>query len=326
MTLQMTLLGLNQLSASIGLALADQKDDIRRVAYDRDTDILHAAEKMGIADTYTNTLPDAVEKADVVILAEPMEWVRTTLEEIKPDLKPGAVLIDVTPCKMAVAGMIPEIYPEKVDHVGLTLLVSGVYLNENPGGLEMAHADLFVHSVAAVTASEYSSSRAFEAANNLVQWVGADPLYAEGAEVDGLLAAVSLLPQISAAALISAVQNQPGWIESRKFAGPAYSAAASSVIRMDGANQLGVDMLANRENLLRMMDEYICSFQKLRDVLEGSDETALDSLLKSARQDYTGWLIQRKSGKWLNKNDIVMPKSSFKERLLGTGFKKKNSQ
>ena len=73
MTIQITVLGLSQVGVSIGLALAEHKEKIVRVGNDRDPGVMGKAKKMGAFDTTTFNLPGAVEKADVVILALPVD-------------------------------------------------------------------------------------------------------------------------------------------------------------------------------------------------------------------------------------------------------------
>lgn len=323
MSVQVSLVGLGQISASIGMALAEHAGEVSRIAYDRDIAVLHQAENLGVADSYTQSLPKAIEPADWVILAEPLEWMRTTLEEIKPGLQPGAILIDLSPCKTAIAQQIAQIYPEKIEHTSLMPAISGAYLDQPGGRIDSARKDLFRGSVVAITTSEYSTRQAFEAANRLVEWIGAAPLYASASEVDGWLAAVQLLPQVGAAALVTAVQGQSGWRESQKFASSDYSPAAAILARLEGEQQFGTEMLANRENLLRLITAYLSSLQNLRDALEASDAGELDRLLNSAREEVSAWQEQRKAGRWQNPNDVALPSFSLHDFLLGNRSRRK---
>jgi prephenate dehydrogenase len=57
---------------------------------------------MGAVDHTSLNLHAAVEKADVVILAIPVDEVRSTLEMIAPDLQPNALVIDTSPIKSVI--------------------------------------------------------------------------------------------------------------------------------------------------------------------------------------------------------------------------------
>lgn len=326
MTYQISILGLGQIGGSIGLALASKKEQIRRVGYDRDSDTIRTATRLGVADSYTRNLPEAVRDADLVILTEPLEWIKTTLAEIKPDLKPEVVLIDTTVGKAAVESMMMEIYPEKIHYVGLTLLINGQYLQDNKSGIDAARSDLFQGGLAAVNTSSYSSNQALQTAADLIRLIGASPLYTDSAEVDGLTAAVTLLPQVCAAAMFLATQSQSGWIEARKFTGRDYVNVTAPVESIEGVENFGQNMLANRENLLRMIDEYTQHLGKIRSAIDTADETGLKDLLKDAYLDHAEWFGQRQSGKWPELTAVETPVPSVGERLFGTMFKKKDKK
>ena len=73
MTVQVTILGLGQIGASIGLALGEHKDLVRRIGNDTEPKIARRAEKMGAIDHVIFNLPSAVRHADLVILALPVD-------------------------------------------------------------------------------------------------------------------------------------------------------------------------------------------------------------------------------------------------------------
>ena len=82
MTIQMTIVGLGQVGASIGLALAPKSDIFRRVGHDRNLETARRAQKMGAVEHVAINLPSAVREADIVILAVPADQLRPTLEVI----------------------------------------------------------------------------------------------------------------------------------------------------------------------------------------------------------------------------------------------------
>src|SRR5512138_4030418 len=111
MPVQITIIGLNQIGASIGLALAKVKDQVTRIGNDREPTIARQAEKAGAVDKTVFNLPSAVREADVVILALPVDEIRETIEIIAQDLKPGSVMIDTSPVKGPVLEWVKELLP-----------------------------------------------------------------------------------------------------------------------------------------------------------------------------------------------------------------------
>ncbi len=99
MAIQITIIGLGQIGASIGLALAERKDSIERVGHDIDPGVAKQAQKLGAVDRIEYNLPRSVENADVVLLSIPVDQMRETLEIIAADLKEGCVVLDTAPVK-----------------------------------------------------------------------------------------------------------------------------------------------------------------------------------------------------------------------------------
>src|SRR5512138_4015298 len=136
MAIQITILGLGQVGASLGLALAEKKGDILRVGNDREPEIAKRAQKLGAVDQVQHNLPSAVSKADVVVLAMPVDEIRETLEVIAQDLKEGAVVIDTSPVKVGVAEWAQKILPKERYFVAMTPTLNPAYLDELKAGLD----------------------------------------------------------------------------------------------------------------------------------------------------------------------------------------------
>ena len=71
MTVNITIIGLGQIGASIGLALASHKDQVTLTGHDKSPAIAREAHKLGAVDKINFNLPASVEGANVVILALP---------------------------------------------------------------------------------------------------------------------------------------------------------------------------------------------------------------------------------------------------------------
>ncbi|HEX9013975.1 MAG TPA: prephenate dehydrogenase/arogenate dehydrogenase family protein, partial [Anaerolineaceae bacterium] len=143
MTIQMTIIGLRQVGASIGLALKDHADLVRRIGHDRDSAVARQAEKLGAVDKLAFNLPAAVREADVVLLTEPVDQLLETLKTIAPDLREGAVVMDTAPVKAGLIEQALNLLPPERHYLSLLPAANPVYLFEPAAGPESAHADLF---------------------------------------------------------------------------------------------------------------------------------------------------------------------------------------
>lgn len=308
MPIKITILGLGSIGTSIGLALAKIKDQVVRVGNDREPNVARQAEKLGAVDRTVINLPSAVKDADVVIMALPADEIRDTMEVIAPDLKPGVVLLDTSPLKVAVMQWAKELLPgEDRYFASLTPSLNPDYILDTGQGIENAHADLFKNSLMLITTLPGIDESAISLATNLTDILGATPLFADALEIDGLNASINGLPRLVSAALINTTVDQPGWREARKLAGHAYAQVTELALYPEESKVLGQAALFNAENSVRMLDLMITELQKLRDTIAAQDAAALQQQLEHARDERELWMKQRLAANWETKPNVRVP-------------------
>lgn len=324
MAIQVTIIGLRQIGASIGLALAARKEEITRVGNDREPGIARQAEKAGAVDKITYNLPSAVREADVVILAVPFDEVRDTIEVIAQDLKPGAVLIDTSPVKAPVMAWARELLPVPDRYfLSLTPTLNPLYLTEEG---DTPHADLFQNSLMLITSLPGTDESALALASSITQILGATPLFSDTVEADGLMAATHLLPELAAAALINTTLDQPGWPEIRKIAGPLYARVTAAALHPEESKALSLMAQGNAANVARLLENLATELLALRDAIADNDLDALQARLEHARAGRDQWQKERFSADWdadARKNVHVPTGGEIVGRLFGIRPKKK---
>ena len=297
MSVQITIIGLGQVGSSIGLALAGQ-NNIKRIGHDKDYSVGRLAQKNGAVDEFKLNLPASVSEANVVILSMPLGEVRETLEFIAQDLQEGTVVLDTSPAKAKVAAWFEELIPPGRYYVGLTPAAGAEFLHGIESGIQSARADLFSNSLFIVDAPHGTPGDAVKLATDLVELLGAKAMISDSVEADGLLASTHILPQLVSAALLDATIDKPGWLEARKIAARPYATATAAAAYHDEAKSLSTAALANRENVTRMLDTYMASLQKLRDDIEGGDDTAVTEFLEAAAKARGRWFEERIKADW----------------------------
>jgi len=321
MTVQVTILGLGQIGTSIGLALGEAKDQVTRVGNDKEPDAWKNAQKLGAVDKVLVNLPDAVENADVVILAVPVDELRLTIEAIAPYLKAGSVLLDASPVKTQVTRWVEELVKgEDRYFLAITPAINPKYLLEPDRGSASAQADLFKDSVIMVTGPSGVDESAVTLTENLIRLLGATPLFADPLEVDGLLSSSHLLPELLAMALVNITTGQPGWSDGRKLAGQMFARMTEPVYFFEEKRKLGQAALYNRDNALRMIDNLIMELRDLREEIVEGDADRLHERFDRARKERQSWWAQRLSNKWETKGDKTPPMPTIGEslgRLIG---------
>ncbi len=326
MTIQIAIIGLGQIGASLGLALKSKDELIRRIGYDRDINVARQAERIGALDRVVNNLPTAVRDSDLVVISVPMDQIRETLAVIAMNLKNNGVVMDTGPVKEVVTAWASELLPSNRHYIGLTPVLNAAYLHGTDSGVSAARADLFQGGVMAIVAPHRASSEAVKMAADLTRILGATPLFVDPIEIDSLMATTHILPQIMAAGLLNATIDQPGWREGRKIAGRAYAEATGPIVHLDDAHTLRVSVLQNRENMLRVLDGTIAALQAIRADIDTEDAESLEKRLDRARTGRERWWRQRKAAEWTGPNTMPateLPKSSdVFGRLLGFSGRK----
>jgi prephenate dehydrogenase len=324
MTVQITIIGLGQVGASIGLALKERDASVYLMGHDKDTRSAKAAQDAGAVDTHKYNLSDSVRDARIVILALPLAEVRETMKLIGPDLQEGTLVIDTAPAKATVESWAKDLIPEGRFYVGLFPAIHPDLLHDIEYGVKAARADLFQQGIMVLTAPYGTPENVFKLTTDFITLLGSLPLLMDTAEADGLLGKVQILPQLVSAALLDATINQPGWQEGKKLAGKPYAAVTSGLAYHDDSASVREAALENRENVVRLLNSYITSLLQLRDDIESNDRDAVGNFLDNAWSGRTNWFEERFEAEWLNKETQRIDAPAFGERvnqmLFGSGL------
>jgi prephenate dehydrogenase len=296
--IQITIVGLGQIGASIGLALGEHPELVKRVGSDHDGNTVKQAKKINAIDETALRLPSAVSKSDVVLLAIPVDQMRLMMEIVAPEMKAGAVLMDTAPIKAKIADWAAELLPKGCDYIGLTPVIAPQYLLSDESGISAAHADLFQEGLIGIASPPGTDSTAIKLAADIVRLVGAAPLFSDLVENDGLMTATHIVPQLMGAALLNATVDQPGWREARKFAGRAYAEVSGPIMHLGDPDALSSMATLNRENVVRVLDSVIASMLVLRDDIKNEADQALTKRLERARVGRERWWQERQEANW----------------------------
>jgi prephenate dehydrogenase len=297
MTVKITIIGLGQIGASMGLALAEHRQLVATLGHDKSMEAARKAQKMGAVDKIEANLPVSVEGADVIVLALPFDQIRDTLEFIAQDVREGAVIMDTAPVKSVVMEWVKELLPPQRHYVGLTPALNPEYLEEEKTGIDAARADLFHQGLVAVTTPYGTPGEALKLATDFVTLLGAQPYFTDPVEVDGMMASIHLLPGLAAAAFVETVLSQPSWSDMRKLAGKPFAAAARP-LDGDASEALAEAVLQSPANAVRVLDSYIATLNSLREAIAEGKKDSLLTRLAGIGERRAEWQKERARGDW----------------------------
>jgi prephenate dehydrogenase len=319
MPIQITIIGLGQIGASIGMALENKQTSLQRVGFDKNASVARAAESLGAVDEIKG-LTAAVREADIVLLCLPLGELRATLQNIGMHLKKNAIVIDTAPLKSPVVEWTKAYLPAGHFYIGLVPAVTMEALTGLETGLKAARANMFKNTVMIVDAPPGTPAEVEQLAINLVRMLGAKPMLADMTESDGLMTTAHILPQLTAAALLESTIDQPGWAETRKLAGRPFAGVTGGLAYYDDPSSLKVAALANRSIVMHALEVMITSLSGLRDDIEKGDEQAVADRLEQAFEARERWLNERGSAEWLMEGGDTLELPELGEQILQTLF------
>jgi len=291
------LLGLNDIGASIGLALGSLDADLLRIGYDPDKQTGKDALEMGAVDELVSHPRKAAAQADATILSVPFRDVEDYLELLGEKMKEGAVIVDTARQKLQTMKVAEEILPETLSYIGMTPIVGSEALASASPGKGEPRADLFQGGMAAMVIPPSTNEGASDFVLQLVAALGAAPFFIEPGEHDAITAMEDGLPFILAAAFANMMTSLPNWREARRLAGTTFS----SLTNFNGvipAKDLSHEMHHNRELLLRKLDEFDAELAHIRSLLQQDDPEHLSDYLYRAEVSTKALLKARDRGDW----------------------------
>ncbi|MDH5505732.1 MAG: prephenate dehydrogenase/arogenate dehydrogenase family protein [Anaerolineae bacterium] len=328
MTTHITIIGLRAVGASIGLGLAEYGDVFLRTGFDYQLGKNNQAKKLGAVDKVSRLgLPvKELAKADIVVLALPLNQVQEALSSIAPELKEGAILLDTAPGRAAAGAWAQEIMPSGRHYLGFTPTFNPGLLSASADMDAVPHADLFVNAIIAITANSKTPEYALSAAAGLAEKLGAIPLFSEPEEVDSLVSATGTIPQLLAAALVNALVNRPGWKEGRKFAGHPFAAGTESLLEILEPAALAGAAVLDKNNLVKVLDDVFVELQRFRQEIEDEDIETLALRVLNAQAARNQWWRQRQEGNWpaFERPKVDLALADFTGNMFG--FSRKSRQ
>lgn len=277
-----TIIGLGRIGTSLGMAIRS-KGDSKVIGYDAETKAQTLAQRMGAIDTVEWNMDKAVENSDVVIVSTPAGSLYDVFDGISRHLKAGAVVTDTSPTKRAVMEWAQELLPSNVGYVGGNPLTGGSIKEQKE-----ASGYIFHNSKWAVVAPQITDARSIKAVTDLIESVGAKPVFMDAHEHDSFSAATSGLPAVVSAAVMNVVSTSPSWAEISRFVGSDFDNITAPASADPASSQSAA--ATNSDMLAHWIDQLIERFQVIKNGLESdeerfsSDGTLADSFIQAWEQ------------------------------------------
>lgn len=324
MTLQLTILGLDQTGVSFGLALGSVKDKLVRIGHDPAQKRSNKIETLGAFDKIHFRLNEAVRDADIILLCMPADQVELTLKDMAEDLKPGAIVIDTSRAALTASQWATQYLPKNVHFISMIPSINGIYLRENGYDSKSPHEDLFANCEMVIATTHETHADAMKMASEISTITGAHACLTDVYEADGLFARIDLMPKLASAAVLLATLDQPGWSDAKKLASRAYAQTTDTIQLFNELVNPSAELVNNRDNVIRALDGLTSALATLREQVESNDTKLMDAVLLDLKEGQAEWSDLRASGNWekSDRDEIEKPGGILK-RMFGDPSKLK---
>ncbi len=285
---KIAIIGVGLIGGSLARALKNVKAVKTVAGYGRDENNLKKAVKLGVIDTYSLNIKEVVNDADIVVLATPLFTADLLFSTMSDALKETAIVTDVGSAK----GAIVKSARDNLGDLFTRFIPGHPIAGKEESGVEASLAELFdAHRVILTPVAE-TNDEALKLITEMWQLTGAEVVNLEVEHHDAILAATSHLPHMLAYALVdclSGMQERDAIFEFAAGGFADFTRIASSHPRM------WHDIcFSNREQLLKVMDQFDQHLNKIREAIEHDDSDALLDIFDRAKTSRDKFTDQRK--------------------------------
>ncbi|MBS4097403.1 MAG: prephenate dehydrogenase/arogenate dehydrogenase family protein [Sulfuricella sp.] len=284
---KLAIFGVGLIGGSFALASREAGRVSEVVGVGRSAENLRAALELGVIDRIAADAADAVQDADLVLLAMPVGQMAAVMTQIAPHLKAGTVVTDAGSTKQDVVALARQHLARHLEWFVPGHPIAGA----EHSGVKAARADLYRGRNVVLTPLPENVPAALERVDAAWRACGANVSHTSAANHDSVFAAVSHLPHLLAFALVDDIAAKANAEELFHHAASGFRdftriAASSPEMWRDIS-------LANRDALLGELDAYQAQLARLRTMLENRDGAGLAQVFGSASQARRKWGMEK---------------------------------
>ena len=199
---RVAILGIGLIGSSLARALTQYGIAAHVVCADRSEAACAKAMELGIVERATTDIGEALDGADLVVLATPVGSFAEVAERIGPLLRPGTIVTDVGSVKQAVLRDVGPHMPE-----GVHLIPGHPVAGTEHSGPEAGFATLFQGRWCIVTPPPAANPEALDKVAAMWRRVGSTVEIMEAAHHDRVLAITSHLPHLIAYTIVGTASD-----------------------------------------------------------------------------------------------------------------------
>jgi prephenate dehydrogenase len=275
---RLTVVGVGLIGGSLARALREAGVVGEVVGCSRDAAHLARAQALGVIDRYSTDVAEAVQGADVVLLAIPVGAMPSVLAAMAPALAPQTVLTDAGSTKVSVLRAVEAAF----GRVPARFVAGHPIAGTERSGVEASFAGLYRDRRVILTPTEATAADAVETVRRMWGAAGAVVEQMTPAHHDEVFAATSHLPHVLAFGLVDTLATLDEKAEVFKYAAGGFR-DFTRIASSDPTMWRDI-CVHNSEAIVGVLDRFTADLQVLRAAIAGGDGDYLTHVFQRAKQ------------------------------------------
>ena len=287
MTFQrLALIGCGLMGGSFALALREAGLVKIIVGFSASEKTRQRALELQVIDQACASVAEAVQGADLVLLAVPVGAMHASFAAMRDVLQPSALLMDVGSTKCDVIAAAQATLGERLSCFVPAHPIAG----KEVAGIDHAEAILYQDRRTIITPLPKTGIHKTQAAHEVWTAIGSHVSTMTPEAHDATFAAVSHLPHMLAFAAVNALSTQPQGAAFLEMAGPGFR--DFSRIAASDASVWRDILSANKAEVLTQVAHFRAALEKFENTLKQGDTAALQHLIQQASDVRSAWTLQ----------------------------------
>lgn len=239
---------------------------------------LQRAQALGVVDSWSLDLGTAVEQAEVVVIASPVNAISSTFQKLKSCLGDNAIVTDAGSVKGPIVDAAVSGLGDKI----VNFVPGHPIAGKEQSGVDAASATLFKGHRTILTPIANTGTEAISTVKDMWETIGAEVVFMEPSVHDELLALTSHLPHALAFILVDLLSRQTNPEDSFDLsAGGFYDitriASGDPVMWRD-------IFLSNQQAVLQRLTEFSTAIANLAELINDCDSHGLEQMFKHSNE------------------------------------------
>lgn len=281
---RLVVIGVGLIGGSVAAALRRAGKVRRVIGVGRGRANITRALDLGVIDEATDDIAAAVEGADAVLIAVPVQQNQRVLTALAATLSPGTLVTDAGSTKQDFTAAVRRIAPRHLAFIVPGHPIAGAELT----GVDAANAGLFEGKNVVLTPFKENEAAAVDRVEAMWRACGARVSRMAPELHDRMFSAVSHLPHMLAYTLVHMIATRP---DAQALFGFAASGFRDFTRIAGSSPEMWRDIaLANRDILLADIAAYQQQLDELARCLREADGTEIERLFEAARKARNAWM------------------------------------